>query len=287
VISTISALILAPLLLGIINQTKAFFAGRVGVPYLQLYHDLFKLFRKDFVYSKTTTWIFRTGPIINIGCALVLLLFLPFSVLSFKGDIILFVYLLGLMRFFTIIAALDTGSAFEGMGSAREVLYAIFAEIVLFTCLIALVYLTQSLSLAGIFENLSVNHWRHYPPTLGLIALVLFIILLLENCRIPFDDPNTHLELTMIHEVMVLDHGSFDFGLIQYASALKLWIWCSILSHVLFPLPYIWMNVLGIFLISILIGIVESTMARFRLVRVPQVLLAAFALSILSLFLMR
>jgi len=287
VISVILALVLSPLLLGFINQTKAFFAGRVGVPFTQLYFDLFKLFKKDFVYSKTTTWVFRVGPIINISAALIILLFLPLSVISFKGDIILVMYLLGLMRFFTIVAALDTGSAFEGMGAAREVLYAIFAEIVIFTGLIALVYLTQSLSLANVFGKISTYHWIHYGPTLGLISFVWFVILLLENCRIPFDDPNTHLELTMIHEVMVLDHGSFDFGLIQYASSLKLWIWSSLLAHILFPISSIWSNVLGIFLISILVGIVESTMARFKLIRIPQVLLAIFALSILSLFLMR
>jgi len=287
VITIILALILSPLLLGFVNQTKAFFAGRVGVPFTQLYFDLFKLFKKDFVYSKTTTWVFRAGPIVNISAALIILFFLPLSVMSFKGDIILVMYLLGLMRFFTIVAALDTGSAFEGMGAAREVLYAIFAEIVVFTSLIALVYLTQSLSLAEIFGKISPYHWTHYGPTLGLISFVLLVILLLENCRIPFDDPNTHLELTMIHEVMVLDHGSFDFGLIQYASSLKLWIWCSMLAHVLLPISSIWSNVVGIFLISILVGIVESTMARFKLIRIPQVLLACFALSILSLFLMR
>ena len=286
-ITIILALILSPLLLGFINRTKAFFAGRVGVPFTQLYFDLFKLFQKDFVYSKTTTWVFRIGPMINFSAVLIILLFLPLSVISFNGDIILVMYMFGLMRFFTVVAALDTGSAFEGMGAAREVLYAIFAEIVVFTGLIALAYLTQSLSLANIFGKITTYHWLHYGPTLGLISFVWLVILLLENCRIPFDDPNTHLELTMIHEVMVLDHGSFDLGLIQYTSSLKLWIWCSMLAHILFPISSIWGNVVGIFLISIVVGIVESTMARFKLNRIPQVLLATFALSILSLFLMR
>ena len=281
------AIVLAPLLFGIINKTKAFFAGRIGYPFFQLYYDLFKLFRKNFVYSNTTSWVFRAGPIIGIVVALVILLFLPKSIFAFNGDILLVAYLFALMRFFTVIAAIDTGSAFEGMGSAREVLYAIFAELALFMSFITLAYMTKNMSLASMLTEISGDHWMNFGPAMVLLSLVLFVIILLENCRIPFDDPNTHLELTMIHEVMVLDHGSFDLGLIEYASSLKLWIWCSILAHIIFPFSSICINVLGIFIIAIFIGIVESTMARFRLVRIPQIILGVFALSIFSFFLVR
>ena len=152
-ISVILALVLSPLLLGFINQTKAFFAGRVGVPFTQLYFDLFKLFKKDFVYSKTTTWVFRVGPIINISAALIILLFLPLSVISFKGDIILVMYLLGLMRFFTIVAALDTGSAFEGMGASREVLFSTFVEPAFLLGIGALAIYSKSLSFYEVYQG--------------------------------------------------------------------------------------------------------------------------------------
>ena len=210
------AVVLAPLLPGVINRTKAFFAGRRGPPLLQVYFDLWKLFRKGATYSRTTTWIFRAGPLVNFACLLAALAVVPLgrvaAPLSFAGDWILLAYLLGLGRFSTVVAALDTGSSFEGMGASREVQFAVFAEPVLLVGLAALARRAQELSLTPMYAGLSLSAWSHALPLLALLAAGFFILFLSENCRIPVDDPSTHLELTMIHEVMVLDHGSVDFG---------------------------------------------------------------------------
>ena len=286
-------LALAPFLLGIVNRTKAFFAGRKGSPLLQLYYDIFKLFRKGAVYSATTTWLFVAGPIISLGAILFASVFIPFggqpSILSFEGDLILFIYLLALARFFTVLAALDTGSSFEGMGSSREVQFAVFAEPALFLSLAALARITGKLSVSDIFSNLTINSWATEQPALFLVIGALFIIFLTENSRIPVDDPNTHLELTMIHEVMVLDHCGVDLAYILYGAAVKFWILGTLLvGLVCGASSYNWILAQAIFLVgmaflAVIVGIVESVLARLRLLKVPHFLIVALALSILAL----
>ena len=196
-----------PLLPGVIAKTKAFFAGRVGPPVFQLYYDLWKLVHKDFVTSRTTTWVFAAGPVACVVVTILAGLLVPMgtaeSPIHFTGDMILFAYLLALGRFFTSASALDTGSAFEGMGAARDVSFACLAEPALFLALLALGRLSQSLSLSGMLDGALTRAWPSLGAALIFVMLGLFIILLAENCRMPFDDPNTHLELTMIHEVMV------------------------------------------------------------------------------------
>ena len=281
----VAFLLLPPLLLGIANKTKAAFAGRVGPPYLQLYFDLVKLWRKGSVFSSTTTWVFKAGPVVALAVALVAGLLVPvggFAPLSFEGDAILFAYLFALGRFFTIAAALDTGSAFEGMGSAREATFASLAEPALFFCLLVLGRLANSLSLSAMLSG------ADWPPrsaaSLVLVMAALFVVLLVENSRIPFDDPNTHLELTMIHEVMVLDHGGPALGVILYGASLKLFILAALLVGIAMPAfesPWLaWGALLtGVAAVAVLIGVVESVMARLRLVHVPSLLVAACLLS--------
>ena len=234
VVHPVLALLLAPLLPGVINRTKALFAGRNGPPLLQAYYDLWKLFRKGAVYSRTTTWMFRAGPLVNFACLLAALALVPLgrvaSVVSFTGDLVLLAYLLGLGRFATVAAALDTGSSFEGMGASREVQFAVFAEPALLLGLAALARHAGSLALSGMYAGLSVAGWGAALPMGLLLAAGLFILFLAENCRIPVDDPNTHLELTMIHEVMVLDHGGVDFGFVLWGAHLKLWVLGALLS---------------------------------------------------------
>lgn len=285
------ALIVAPFLFGIINRTKAIMAGRKGQPLLQVYHDLFKLLRKGAVYSRTTSWIFRAGPIVNLAAVIIGLLLVPFAgspaPLAFDGDLVLLAYILGLARFFTVLAAMDTGSAFEGMGASREVTYSMLVEPTLFVGLFALSRLSHSLSLSGILYSSGVTGWSIGAP--ALVAGALFVLYLAENARIPIDDPTTHLELTMIHEVMVLDHSGPDFGLIQYGSALKLWLLGALFVGVFSPdlmEAGIWIRegyaIVGMVLLAIAVGIVESSMARLRLLKVPQLLVGAGALSILA-----
>ena len=231
------SLLLAPLLLGIINRTKAVFAGRHGAPLLQPWFDLLKLMRKGTVYSNSTTWVFRAGPIISLAAILMAGLLMPLNgvpaPIAFPGDLVLFAYLLGVARFVTVLAALDTGSSFEGMGSSREVWIASLAEPALFLAFGALVRHTGHWSISAIMSSLTAG-----PDTIPisiLLGIALFLVVLAENSRIPVDDPNTHLELTMIHEVMVLDHSGIDFAYILYGAALKLWLTGALLMNILLP----------------------------------------------------
>ncbi len=277
-------LAMPPLLLGVINKTKALFAGRKGPPLLQSYYDLFKLARKEVVISQTTTWIFVAAPVITLvgvflaGCLVPLG---PFQApVSFTGDLILFAYLLAVGRFFTTAAALDTGSAFEGMGAAREVTFACLSEPALFFAMLLLAKMSGSLVLADLLHA-PLSAGQGAAASLVLVAVGLFILLLAENSRIPVDDPNTHLELTMIHEVMVLDHSGPLLGLILYGASIKLFVLSAVLLHVLFPFQS--GSVLldwGVFILEMLgvavgVGVVESIMARLQMRHVPYLLVAA------------
>ena len=298
-------IILAPLLLGIINRVKAKFAGRRGRPYLQLYYDLAKLLRKNAVYPAASSTIFWLGPLINLGAILTALLFIPLggtpALVSFTGDFILAAYLLAMGRFATILAALDTGSAFEGMGASREAVYSALAEPVLLTAFIPLGMTVNAFSLSHMLAPFTPQAWEQYWPVLILLGMAFFIVLLTENCRIPVDDPNTHLELTMIHEVMILDHGGVDLALIEFAAALKLWFFCAIVSGVALPNVTLfaanvstWSDILsgphialcfslvGIFAVAIVVGVMESIMARLKLIKIPALLTLAGALSALA-----
>lgn len=287
------ALVLSPLLLGVINRTKAKFAGRHGQPLLQVYYDLAKLLRKGAVYSRTTTWLFRAGPVAGLAVLIVALSIVPLGgvrgLAAFPGDLILLAYMLGLMRFMTVLAALDTGSAFEGMGASREVQFSLLAEPALLLGLAAIAFCTRSMGLSDICNTLYSADPARVIPTAVIVAATILIVLLAENARIPVDDPNTHLELTMIHEVMVLDHGGVDFGFIQYGAALKLWIFSALFVGVGMPLrigqPFLdlLLGIGGIFVVAVLVGVVESTMARLRLIRVPQLLVVASVLAVIAL----
>jgi formate hydrogenlyase subunit 4 len=283
------ALALPPLLLGVIARTKAVFAGRAGPPLLQPYYDLIKLFQKGSVLSTTTTWVFLAGPVVGLVTAGIAVLLIPLATatapISFTGDLILLAYLLGLGRFFTASAALDTGSAFEGMGAAREVTFACLAEPALFLGLLVLAKLSGTLQLAGMLSNSLASYWSTAGAALALVLLSWFVVLLAENSRVPFDDPNTHLELTMIHEVMVLDHSGPAFGMILYGAALKLFVFGALVVRLAFPLatgvPWLdWpLFVGGMLVVAAVIGVVESIMARLHMTHIPVLLLAACLLS--------
>lgn len=290
----IFALFLSPLLFGIINRVKAFFAGRKGQSIWQLYYDLGKLLQKGAVYSQTTTWLFRAGPMIGLAAFLMAMTLMPClgysSIFSFDGDLILFIYLLALARFFIVLAALDTGSSFEGMGASREVQFAVLAEPAFFLSLIVLARQVGEISLSGIYSVITIETWKTAGPILALAAGALLIVFLAENARMPVDDPNTHLELTMVHEVMVLDHGGVDLAFIFYGAALKFWLLGSLLVSLV--LPFRSGNLLldmmiffgGMILLAIVVGIIESVMARVRFIKVPHLLVGAISLSVVALF---
>jgi formate hydrogenlyase subunit 4 len=282
------ALVMSPLLPGSINRTKALFAGRRGPPLLQTYFDLWKLLRKGAVYSRATTWVFRAGPMVGLAAVLVGAMLMPLgncpALLGFPADFFLFAGLLGLMRFFMVIAALDTGSSFEGMGASREVYYSALVEPALLVALVTVARQTGTLSLSAMCGRVSDGHWLNFGPVLALVVVALLIVLLAENARIPVDDPNTHLELTMIHEVMALDHGGPDLAFILYGAALKLWLYSALLVGIVLPATgAAWLDVLlalgGMFVVGLVVGTIESVMARLRLAIVPQLLVGAGALA--------
>lgn len=288
-IHVLLALAWPPLLLGVIAKTKAWFAGRVGPPLLQPYYDLFKLLQKGSVLSTTTTWVFQAGPVVSLATAGLAVLMIPLAnssaPISFTGDLLLLTYLLGLGRFFTAAAALDTGSSFEGMGAAREVTFACLAEPAFLIGMLVLAKLSGSLQLATMLGSSLALQWTTAGASLALVLLSWFVVLLVENSRIPFDDPNTHLELTMIHEVMVLDHSGPAFGMILYGAALKLFIFIALVVRLAFPAVSAtpWLDwpifIGGTLVVAVLVGVVESTMARLRLTQIPVLLVAACLLS--------
>ncbi|MDD3813964.1 MAG: NADH-quinone oxidoreductase subunit H [Desulfocapsaceae bacterium] len=287
---------LSPLLAGVIGKTKALFAGRIGPPFLQLYFDIWKLISKRLVLSRTTTWIFRVGPVTGLVVPVLAALLIPFGAIgapiSFNGDLIFFVYLFGLSRFFIASSALDTGSAFEGMGAVREVTYSCLAEPTILLSFIVLARLSGSLSLDAMFGQTLAASWHTAAPSLLLILACMFLVTLVENCRIPFDDPNTHLELTMIHEVMVLDHSGPDFGMILYGAAMKLFVLGALVVGLLVPDTTgnmaldILLFTVCMLVLAVLVGVVESTIARLRLIRIPQLLVGGMLLSFFSLILL-
>ncbi|HEV2334719.1 MAG TPA: NADH-quinone oxidoreductase subunit H [Stellaceae bacterium] len=290
--SPVCALLLAPFLVGLINRTKAIVAGRRGPPLLQPYRDVMKCLRRGAVYGAGTSWLFRLGPVVNLATLAAGLLLLPFggvaAVVSFPGDLIVLAGLFALGRFATVLAALDTGSSFEGMGASREVHFAALAEPALLVALATLVRVTGGLSLSDIYGAITPAAWAHALPALALVAMTLVVLALVENTRIPVDDPTTHLELTMIHEVMVLDHSGPDLGLIHYAAALKLWIVGALFVGLVISVRSgsMWLDgtcaLIGMAGLALIIGIVESAMARYRLVRVPQFIVGAATLSVVA-----
>jgi len=281
-----TCLILAPLVPGIINKVKAWVAGRKGPPVLQLYFDLARLWRKGTVLSTAVSPGHVAGPAVAwmalAGAAVLLPLGPTGAGLSFQGDALLFLYLLGLARFCTTLAALDTGSAFEGMGAAREVSYAVLSEAAMITALLTLGLKSGSVSLTQMLA-----------PSAGtgaaLLAGGLFTVLLAENCRVPFDDPNTHLELTMVHEVLVLDHSGPPLAVILHGASLKLLLFSLLLAQAVLPigrlgrLPAGGVLAVTVLVVAAGVGLVESLLARFAFRRVPLLLTTAFLLCLFAL----
>lgn len=284
-----SGLILAPLLPSIINRVKARFAGRCGAPLTQPYRDLAKLLRKGAVYSTTATWLFRVGPVASLAGALTALLIVPLggigAPIHFTGDLIAVAGLFGVGRFLTVLAALDTGSPFEGMGASREVTFAALVEPALFLALAAVVRTTGAGSLTGAYDLVTPETWGAAAPALALVAATLLVVYLVENARIPVDDPTTHLELTMIHEVMVLDHSGVDLAFIEYGATLKLWLLGLLLVGLVVPVrgQALWLEgaamVAGLAGLAVVVGIIESTMARLRMNNVPALIVGGGVLS--------
>jgi len=274
---------------GIIIRTKSIFSGRKGPGIFQPLKDIWKLFRKGAVYSDTTSFIFQIAPTIYFACILMAIAMIPFGnqpgLISFRGDFVFFAYILALGRFFSIIGALDTGSSFEGMGASREALYSLLAEPAFFILMGSFALLTGHTSFQEIFGSLHFGSYTSYAVGL-LAAFVITLITLIENSRMPIDDPKTHLELTMVHEVMILDNSGFDLGLILHATNLKFAMYGALIanffltpgSELYYSIPIFIMTQI---IFAVVIGIIESFMARFRMNHNPQYIFTLTSVSLL------
>ncbi|MFI5371773.1 MAG: respiratory chain complex I subunit 1 family protein [Candidatus Eisenbacteria bacterium] len=287
---------MAPLLPGIAARTVAALTGRRGAPLLQPYRDLARLARKGVVYSTTTTWLFRAAPTTWGASALAAAALVPLdgrsALVRFPGDFLLFAGLLAMGRFFLTLSALDTGSSFEGMGASRELMIGTFAEPVLFAGFLTLALATGGLSLSEFFGGPVAGAWMHVGASVAMVALSLALLLLAETARGPIDDPATHLELTMIHEVMILDHSGPDLAVILYGSACRFALFAALLVDLAWPhagasdLVAVLGLAAGLAMVAMLVGLVEASMARLRMMRVPQYLLSAGVLAALGALLM-
>ncbi len=274
--------------IGLVNKLKALWAGRKGAPLLQPYYDFLRLCRKGEVISKTTSFVFALAPSINISAVFLALLLLPIpyfgSIVHFPGDFVLFSYSLGLAKFALVLAALDTGSSFEGMGASREVTFSTLVEMAFFIVMGTLALLTNQVSFSAMFAILNVSA-GYSLLVKALLVASLFIMLLVEGSRLPVDDPNTHLELTMIHEVMILDYSGPDLAFMMYAASAKTVLIAILIASLCVP-PYLSIVPALLVFVGILVlvylgvGLVESLIARLRMSHVPQFIFVMTALSL-------
>ena len=274
---------------GVINRTRALCAGRKGIRFFQHIYNVRLQLRKGSVYSTTTTALFRIAPTVYLGATMLAALFIPIAdlepILSFHGDIILVAYLLALSRVAIILGALDTGSSFEGMGAAREALYGALVEPALMMGMATLALFCGYSSFAEIFstaQEMSLN----VTIVMLLVAYVFGVIMIIEAGRVPVDDPKTHLELTMIHEVMCLDYSGVDMALIHIAGWIKNAIFAIIAANaiaVVFSFHWWFAAPLAVLAMGITIGVIESFRARNKLSRNVTFILTIVALSALVL----
>jgi len=290
-LSLILIILTATFFTGIIIRTKSIASGRKGPGIFQPVKDVIRLFKKGTVYSETSGFVFRIAPTIYFSSVFVAMLVVPFGqskgIISFNGDFIFFAYVLGLGKFFSIIGAMDTGSSFEGMGASREALYSMFAEPAFFILMGSLGLLTGYTSFQEIFSALHLGSPISYALAV-LAAFVFLMIAMIENSRMPIDDPKTHLELTMVHEVMILDNSGFDLGLILTAGFIKFAIYETIIFN-LFSGTIAYAYAIPMFFVAQLflafaVGMIESFMARFRMNQNAQFIVVLSSVSLLIFF---
>ena len=290
-LSLILILIAAAFFTGVIIRVKSISSGRKGPGIFQPLFDVVRLFKKGVVYSETTSFVFKIAPTIYFSSVVMAMLVVPFGqskgILSFDGDFIFFAYILALGKFFSIISAMDTGSSFEGMGASREALYSMFAEPAFFILMGSLALLTGFTSFQEMFAALHIGSYISYALAI-LGTFVLMMIAMVENSRMPIDDPKTHLELTMVHEVMILDNSGFDLGLILTAGYLKFAIYGALVVNLfigVFPYHYsIPMFFVIQFVLASGVGFIESFMARFRMSHNAQFIFVLTSVSLLIFF---
>ncbi|NLN31656.1 MAG: hypothetical protein GX158_10595 [Bacteroidales bacterium] len=276
---------------GVIIRTKSIASGRKGPGVFQPLKDIAVMLRKGSVFSNTTGIMFRMAPAVALATVVVAMLLLPFAenkaLISFEGDFIFFAYLLALGKFFMIIGALDTGSSFQGMGASREALFSMIVEPAFFVLLATFAMFTGYTSFSVIFNHFYITG-NDYVLIYSIIGAYLFVqIAMVENSRLPVDDPKTHLELTMVHEVMILDHSGFDKALIHTGTYLKFAIYGSLIYNLIVPAG--WNTILKIVmffvvqaLFAVVIGITESFRARNKMNKNPKYILTLTSVALIA-----
>lgn len=298
ILQAVVLILLAPLIQGLIKKSKAGLQNRIGPNLLQPYYDIIKSFKKDAVISDQASWLTRATPYITFSAAITAGLLVPTFIstapLSFAGDLIMIVYLLGVARFFTALAAIDAGSSFGGMGASREMALGAIIEPAMLLALFTVCLLSGTTRLEQIIQIMSQKQWDLIEPSYGLALLAMVIVLIAEVGRIPVDNPDTHLELTMIHEGMLLEYSGRYLGLMMWAAQIKQLIMLNIFISTFLPwgiaftgsltelAPAIVIYVLKLFLLSIILAIIETSYAKIRLFKVPRLLASSIALSILA-----
>jgi formate hydrogenlyase subunit 4 len=296
-LNPIFALLAAPLYMALIRKVKAYSQGRKGPGLFQVYYDLRKLLQKEVVYSPTSSWIMRFTPYLNLSTMIVASLFVPLVFVPEStggfGHVIVFLYLLALERFFTALGGLDAGSAFGGMGSSRSMSLAAVIEPSMVVSFAALAFVLGSLNMHEMFA-LTASKVLPLSPTLVMVSISLFIILIVETGRLPVDNPATHLELTMINEAMILEQAGKNLALLELAHALKQLLLMGILINIIFPLGLTTevnsgkiavsavLFLLKAGLLAVIIGLFESSLAKMRLFRLPAFYMMAFFFSALT-----
>lgn len=297
IINLIILLIVPFLMAGVIKKTKAFWGGRKGASIFQPLYDFVKLLKKDFVISKTTSGIFKIAPVVQLASVLFASMFVPLAcgsaLINVAAGLIIFAYTLSLGKFFSLISAMDTGSSFEGMGASREACFTTIVEPAFFMLIASIMVLSGNYTFDAL-QNILTSAGSYGVLIQIFAVVVLFIMILIEGSRVPVDDPATHLELTMIHEVMILDNSGSDLAFFTWANSIKMLLLSSLIAYIVIPQGLAdWMAVLAylliMFLISVVIGTVESAMARFRMSHVFEFvfLMSSFALVVLALVVAR
>lgn len=285
------------LMAGVIKKTKTFWAGKKGPSVLQPFYDFVRLLKKDFVISDTTSKVFRIAPVVGIITVLFAAMFVPLAngrtIVNIPAGLIVFAYTLALGKFVSLISAMDTGSSFEGMGASREACFTTIVEPAFFVTIASIMALSGNYTFDAI-SNIIANA-GNYGVLITIFAIfALFIMILVEGSRVPVDDPATHLELTMIHEVMILDNSGSDLAMFSWANSIKMLLFSSLIANMIIPtglstLVNIALYILIMFIISIIIGTIESGMARFRMSHVFEFIfvMSSISLVVLSLVVTR
>ena len=299
IVQIIVIILLAPLVNGIIKKVKAFTQKRKGGSLFQMYFDLFKLFKKTAVVSDVSSWIFKVTPYIVFATAIAAALIVPVTTLIkpmwFPGDIIMLVYIFALGRFFMMLAALDTGSTFGGMGASREAMISSLIEPSILVSLITVGLIAKSTTVSVIMNFMQEVHNPLIHPVYIMAFCALFIIIIAETSRTPVDDPGTHLELTMVHEAMVLEYSGRSLALMELGAAIKQLVFITLLVNIFIPHDQmihltgfsavaisLLVYLIKVILAAICIAIAEVSIVKLRLFSIPNLAALAFILSFIG-----